>query len=667
EMVTAEAEQTAPQPGQAVEEQGPQEPETPQKTSVPDAVPQSPTNSEPIAEIKVTRRASQATDKAQKRARRLSVPGNLFSFFTGVSRRKSGFWGESPLVQGSKDSEVSSAAVGTVGTCTSDGKESESTDKLKKQTSDVVDAPSNKTAETKDKETKAETDKEEAQNSNHANTPAQTELPTDSSETETLDQTKEDTDAEENVKFDDSENNDQTFWKSLKKPAIVDKDTAHPQSTPVIALCLETPLAKKTERNEGNCKYDYLDLACPLKTCNSVDIDKNLTVEMPSNNVPEEVPDLKAAQQTPEPSENDAVEERTEDNVEDQGELETDGGMEDTTKEESNEIGKDVDVGTEEHITSNEDHITMKVECEDVNEAVKEEHVTTEVGHEDVNSSNEKSEEEETCEKVQDLCPETEEDEHSTNKENVTMEVDHEDVNSRNENSENMTKSDLDEEMEIPTQDETTTDTQMPEISCQNKEDTSSDGEKIIVSIEEDAADDQDKTSPTEICSEKKEDGTDSKEPEQEVHINTNDIPVINVAEEQSKHLGEDTTDAPGLKLKKQVMFAVQEDKNEQEMPLANGLKNSDLTPPHESNGSTPKESNEDIIPPLSPTEPPLVTTSKVVSEGDKMEQQMRYNRNYMQQREHAQLEQKLQQQREQMFRHIEQEMTVSHKPFGLS
>ncbi len=31
-------------------------------------------------------------------------------------------------------------------------------------------------------------------------------------------------------------------------------------------------------------------------------------------------------------------------------------------------------------------------------------------------------------------------------------------------------------------------------------------------------------------------------------------------------------------------------------------------------------------------------------------------------QREHAQLEQKLQQQREQMFRHIEQEMTVSHK-----
>ncbi|XP_073685527.1 STE20-like serine/threonine-protein kinase [Garra rufa] len=685
EVIAAEAEQTAPQPEQPVEEQGPQEPETPQKTSVPDAVPQSPTDSEPITEVKVTRRASQATDKAQKKARRLSVPGNLLSFLT--SRRKSGFWGESPLVQGRKNSEVSSAAVETVETCPSDGKESESTDKLNEKTSDIVDGPSNVAADTKDTEAKVETE-EETQNLNHANTPAQSELQTDSSEKETLDQTKEDTDVEENVKSDDSGNNDQTFWKSLQKPAIIDKDTTHSQSTPIIALCLETPIANKTERNKGNYKYEYLDLASPLKTCSSpliVDINKILTVEMPSNNVPEEVPDLKAAQQTTEPSENDAVEGKTEENVEQQGELETDGGTGDATKEESCENTKDVDVVTEEHITSNEDHITMTVECEDVNEAIKVEHVTTEVGHEDVNSSNEKSEEEETCEKDQDLCSETKEEELSTNKEDVTMEGDQEDLDSKNENSENTR---TDEEMEIPTQDETTTDSQMPEISCQNKEDTSSEGEKIIIVIEGDAAGDQDKTSPTETCSEKKEDGTVSEEPVQELQ---------NITDEQSKQLGEDTTDVSGPKLKKQVMFAVQEDKNEQERPLANGLKNSDLTPPHESNGSTPKESNEDIIPPLSPTEPPLspgfeaelhpsrrtvkktrkfmvdgremsVTTSKVVSEGDKMEQQMRYNRRQElhalkllqreEQREHAQLEQKLQQQREQMFRHIEQEMT---------
>ncbi|XP_016384016.1 serine/threonine-protein kinase 10 [Sinocyclocheilus rhinocerous] len=693
EMIAAESEQTVPQPGQAAEEQGPQEPETPQKTSVPDAFPQSPTDSEPIAEVKVTRRASQATDKAQKRARRLSVPGNLLSFFTGGSRRKSAFWGDNPPLQGSKDSEITSAAVGTVETCPSDGKESESTDKLKEQTSDLVDAPSNEASDTdtKDKEAKVETDKEVAQTSNNSSTPPRTELPTDSSEKETLDLTKEDTDADkENVKSDDSGNNDQTFWKSLQTPAIINKDTAHPQSTPIVALCLETPLAKRTEKNEGNYKYEYLDLACPLKTCNSppaLDINKILTVEMPSNNVPEEVSDLKKAQQITEPSENDAVEGRTEEDVEEPGELETDGGTVDATKEEISENGKDFDVGKEEDITANEDDIIMKVECEDVNEAVKEEHATTEIGHEEVNSSNEKSEEEERCEKDKDLCTETEEEEHSSNKEDVTVEVDHEDLDSRNENSENTRKSD--EEVEIPTQDEMTTGSQMVEIPCQNKEDTSSEGEKIIIGNERDAAGDQDGASPTEVCSEKKEE-----EPEQELHMDTS---IQNVTEEQSKLPGEDTTDVSGPKLKKQVMFAVQEDKNEQERPLANGLKNLDLIPPHESNGSTPKESNEDLTAPLSPTEPPLspgiegelhpsrrtvkrtrkfmvdgreisVTTSKVFSEGDKKEQQMRCSRRQElhalkllqreEQREHVQLEQKLQQQREQMFRHIEQEMT---------
>uniref|UniRef100_A0A672PD91 non-specific serine/threonine protein kinase n=1 Tax=Sinocyclocheilus grahami TaxID=75366 RepID=A0A672PD91_SINGR len=457
--------------------------------------------------------------------------------------------------------------------------------------------------------------------------------------------------------------------------------------------------------NEGNYKYEYLDLACPLKMCNSppaLDINKILTVEMPSNNVPDEVSDLKKAQQTTEPSENDAVEGRTEEDVEEPGELETDGGTVDATKEEISENGKDFDVGKEEDITANEDDITMKVECEDVNEAVKEEHVTTEIGHEEVNSSNEKSEEEERCEKDQDLCTETEEEEHSSNKEDVSVEVDHEDLDSRNENSENTRKSD--EEVEIPTQDEMTTSSQMAEIPCQNKEDTSSEGENIIIGNERDAAGDQDGASPTEVCSEKKEE-----EPEQELHMDTS---IQNVTEEQSKLPGEDTTDVFGPKLKKEVMIAVQEDKNEQERPLANGLKNVDLIPPHESNGSTPKESNEDTIAPLSPTEPPLslgieganstctncslfvliqelhpsrrtvkrtrkfmvdgreisVTTSKVFSEGDKKEQQMRCSRRQElralkllqreEQREHGQLEQKLQQQREQMFRHIEQEMT---------
>ncbi|XP_067254142.1 STE20-like serine/threonine-protein kinase [Chanodichthys erythropterus] len=694
ETIATESEQTAGQPGKAIEEQGPQEPETPQKTSVPDAVPQSPTNSEPKPDFKVTRRASQATDKAQKRARRLSVPGNLLSFLTGNSRRKSGFWGDNPPIQGTKDSEDSSAAQ-TTQTCPS---ESKSTDKPMDKISDLVDSPCIKVADTKDEEARLETDKEEAQNLNHSSKPEQTQLPTDSSEQETLDLTKEETGADEekndNVKSVESGNNDQTFWKSLQIPAIIDKVTTHPQSTLVTALCLETPLAKKTERNEENYKYNYLDLACPLKTFNSsltAEINKSLTVEMPSNNVPEEVPDLEKAQQTTEPSENDNVNEKTESETEEPAELEPDGGTGDETKEESCENDKDVSVGIEENITTRDDHITMKdrvKEFEDINE----EQINTEVDHEDVNSRNEKSEEEESCEKDKDLCPETEE--CSTSKEEVTMEVGHEDVESRKENTENMRES---EEMETPTQNETTKiiDSQTPELSCQNKEEINSDGEKNTIGNERDAVGDQERTSLTEICSKEKEDGTDSEEPEQELQMNTESI--TNVTGEQSKHLAEDTTDVPEPKLKKQVMFAVQEDKNEQERPHANGLKDLDLILPHESNGSTPKDSNEDAFPPLSPTEPPLspgfegelhpsrrtvkktrkfmvdgrevsVTTSKVVNEGDSKEQQMRYNRRQElhalkllqreEQREHAQLEQKLQQQREQMFRHIEQEMT---------
>ncbi|XP_051764750.1 serine/threonine-protein kinase 10 [Ctenopharyngodon idella] len=762
ETTATESEQTAAQPVQAIEEQGPPEPETPQKTSVPDAVPQSPTNSEPKPDFKVTRRASQATDKTQKRARRLSVPGNLLSFLTGNSRRKSGFWGDNTPVQGTKDSEKSNAAQ----TCPSDGNESKSTDKPMDKISDLVDSPSIKVADTKDEEARVETVKEEAQNLNHSSKPEQTQLPTDSSEKETLDLSKEETDADEekngNVKSVDSENNDQTFWKSPQIPAIIDKDTTHPQSTLVTALCLETPLAKKTERNEENYKYNYLDLACPLKTLNSpltVDINKSLTVEMTSNNVPEEVPDLKKAQQTTEPSENDTVKEKTEAEIEEPAELKTDGGTGDETKEESCENDKDVSVGIEENITTREDHIITKdrvIEFEDNHE----EHITTEVGHEDVNSRNEKSEVEESCEKDKDLCPETEEcstskeevtmevghedvdsrnekseveescekdkdlcpetEECSISKEEVTMEVGHEDVDSRNEKSEveescekdkdlcpeteecsisneevtmEVGHEDVDsrtensentrefEEMETPTQNETTKiiDSQTPELSCQNKEEIDSDGEKNIIGNEGDAVGDQERTSQTEISSKEKEDGIDSEEPKQELQTNTDST----------------TNDVAGPKLKKQVMFAVQEDKNEQERPHENGLKDLDLILPHESNGSTPKDSKEDA--PLSPTEPPLspgfegelhpsrrtvkktrkfmvdgrevsVTTSKVVNEGDSKEQQMRYNRRQElhalkllqreEQREHAQLEQKLQQQREQMFRHIEQEMT---------
>ncbi|KAG5834217.1 hypothetical protein ANANG_G00259230 [Anguilla anguilla] len=89
------------------------EPQSPQETPAtaelnPDHTegdPKSPTT--PDGEgggAKVNRRASRGRDKAQKRARRLSVPGTLLSLLSSTSRRcKSGFWGDSPVVPKGQD------------------------------------------------------------------------------------------------------------------------------------------------------------------------------------------------------------------------------------------------------------------------------------------------------------------------------------------------------------------------------------------------------------------------------------------------------------------------------------------------------------------------------------------------------------------------------------
>ncbi|XP_051973501.1 serine/threonine-protein kinase 10-like [Xyrauchen texanus] len=701
EMLATESEQTQPQPVQTFEEQKPHEPKSPQKTV--NAVPQFPTNSEPYSEAKVTRRASQATDKTQKRARRLSVPGNLLSFLTGSSRHcKSGFWGDNSAVRGTKDSEDSIAAK-TVANCLSvsqgeDSHESERTDKPKEQTSDLFEVKSNEAADAKDKKAKVETDKKETKNLNHSS--SQTHLQTDISEKKTLNLTKLDSDADE-----DSGHNDQTFWKSLQKPAIVAKinlpRATHPQTTLIKALSLETPLTKKCKSDKEISKNEYLDLACPLKTYNSlltVDINTFLAVEMLSSNIPEEIPDLQKGNQTNEPTENDTVEEtvmlvdeKNEVEIEGPAEMETNGGTEDETKLESCQEGKDLngakDTSTEE--ATMEKHITMEVGDENVNESINK-------------ASNEK---EESSEKGEELNATTdtgtEQEEHLATKESMPPT----EVELKNENGKTTRQSD---EMETLIQIKETKIIVLHnsgrEIELSTKvttEETSTEGE-MSISVNEGETDGDEKVN----CSEEKEVVTDSEEPKQECNQWNDIISLQNSKGDQSKSKGDETIDVTGPKLKKQVMFALEEDKKRQdktnERPLANGIEDSDLIPPHVgSNRTTTKESNDDTIPPLSPTteptSPPLstgfegdlnpsrrtvkktrkfmvdghevsVTTSKVVSERDGKEQQMRSTRRQElhalkllqreEQREHAQLEQKLQHQREQMFRHIEQEMT---------
>ncbi|XP_035391634.1 serine/threonine-protein kinase 10 [Electrophorus electricus] len=76
-------------------------PDVPQPAS-----PQPPTEPEPGPVLRVSRRRSCAPDKAQKKARRLSMPGNLLSFLSGGSRRcKSGIWDEGVKGQESQEKE----------------------------------------------------------------------------------------------------------------------------------------------------------------------------------------------------------------------------------------------------------------------------------------------------------------------------------------------------------------------------------------------------------------------------------------------------------------------------------------------------------------------------------------------------------------------------------
>ncbi|XP_041915876.1 serine/threonine-protein kinase 10 [Alosa sapidissima] len=93
------------------------EPPTPEPPTPEPSTPESPAPESPPVEpatqnvqnvgTATSRKSSSAGDKAQKRARRRSVPGTLLSF---LSRRKSGFWSENPLSSGAKQQDAPKAS-----------------------------------------------------------------------------------------------------------------------------------------------------------------------------------------------------------------------------------------------------------------------------------------------------------------------------------------------------------------------------------------------------------------------------------------------------------------------------------------------------------------------------------------------------------------------------
>ncbi|XP_057176933.1 STE20-like serine/threonine-protein kinase [Triplophysa rosa] len=507
---------------------------------------------------------------------------------------------------------------------------------------------------------------------------------------------------------DDSVHNDQTFWQSLQNPAIHDTlpKATHPQSSLVKALNLETSMLIKHDRwEEEPYKNQYLDLSCSLKTCSSpfTTDEKISSVEMMSHNLHEVIPDFEESQQINETSKSEPdegtitlVEEKPEVELEEREELQTDGGtlneMKEESCEESNRLcGESNAVTEEEERSTNAEEHPIEVRCED---PTSQENIPLDVGNEDVDSINENSEKEKSCEEVKDPNGKTEE--LLTTQEYVKMDYDVEkdEADFKNENSENTRQL---EKMETTTQNEMTNIivVHKPELSCQpNIEEISTERE---MSKEEVVRDEITKHT-TGHCSETKEDRIDSIKPEHNLQGNDTES-IQNIEGEQTKSQSNSTTtDVTEPKVKKQVMFfleadTMRQDKTEESV-LVNGSKEQRVG----ANGNAPQESNKDTVAPLSPnTEPPLspglegelpasrrtvkkirkfmvdgqevsVTTSKVLSDRDREEQQMRYNRRQElhalkllqreEQREHAQLEQKLQQQREQMFRHIEQEMT---------
>ncbi|XP_056592916.1 serine/threonine-protein kinase 10 [Triplophysa dalaica] len=866
ETIATESEQTQTESVQAAEEQA-AEPDRSQKATVPVAVPQSPTDPEPNTEVRVTRRGSHVIDKAQKRARRLSVPGNLLSFLTGAGRRKSGFWGDNSPAKATKDLEDSSVMETEQNPPVSAGDSHETTDKSKEQTSDLVEVTSKEAADTKDEAkeedhlcTTAQAQQPTctsapahqptctsapahqptctsapahqptctsapaqlptytpapahqptctsapahqptctsapahqptctsapahqptctsapAQLPTYTSVPAQlptytpapadqptctpapvqlptytpapadqptctpapvqlptytpapahqptctpataqlptytpAQLPTDFSEKKTLDLIKEHTDEKDcgvkKVMSDDSVHNDQRFWQSLQNSPIHDTlpKATHPQSSHVKALNLETSMLIKRDRwEEEHYKNQYLDLACALKLCGSpftTDV-KISSVEMSSNNLHKVIPDLEASQQTSETSQSETdegtitlVEEKPEVELEEREELETDGGTLNEMKEESCEeshgiCGDTNSVTEEEERSTNAEQHSIEVRCED---PTSQENIPLDVGNEDVDSINEKCEKEKSCEEAKDPNGKTEE--LLTTQEDVKMEynVENDEVDFKNENIENTRQS---EEMETTTQNEMTNIivVHKPELSCQtNTEEISAERE---MSKEEAAREERTKHT-TGHCSETKEDCIDSIKPKD--NIQGNDIESIQNIEGEKTKSHSSTTDGIEPKVKKQVMFLLEEDSMRQdkteESVLGNGSKEQHVG----ANGNAPKESNKDTVAPLSPNTEPLspglegeipasrrtvkkirkfmvdgqevsVTTSKVLSDKDREDKQMRYNRRQElhalkllqreEQREHGQLEQKLQQQREQMFRHIVQEMT---------
>ncbi|KAF7700888.1 hypothetical protein HF521_002053 [Silurus meridionalis] len=233
----------------------PANPETPEKkdaakdepeiplTPLCEEPPEIPPNAEPNRAPKVARRASTALDKAQKKVRRLSVPGNLLSF---LSRRKSGIWTDDMKHLGNQEQQevIASLSEGESetspqGTADKVMESEEKPEEVKVDSDQSLDKPEGETEEKPGLENDMETKDIDASSQKDEEMQQEEDL----SKQETL----KDTEVKNSPNSDQSKD-EQTFWRCLSGPVEKDDKLG------------EADLQNETETKE-RCIHDYLDLA----------------------------------------------------------------------------------------------------------------------------------------------------------------------------------------------------------------------------------------------------------------------------------------------------------------------------------------------------------------------------------------------------------------------
>lgn len=213
---------------------------------------------EPNKVPKVTRRASGALDKAQKRVRRLSVPGNLLSF---LSRRKSGIWNEDMKNLGNQEQQEVIVSQGEGQSETSpqepEDKGTENEEKPENVKDGSDQSQEKPVGETEEKPMPAnDMECKDIDENSHKDEemPQEEDLP----EQETL----QDTEIKNSPNADQSKD-EQMFWRCLSVPEEkADKlGVADLQNILIDILCLETLHLNRKHETKERCLHDYLDLA----------------------------------------------------------------------------------------------------------------------------------------------------------------------------------------------------------------------------------------------------------------------------------------------------------------------------------------------------------------------------------------------------------------------